>query len=267
MAPACWKHRGPRSNPRVSEVEREEHIWNRQRHQRGLQVIDIVTGKKALGIAQKIFDFLRERDGAATKRFLDGRDEQSFEWVAELAARDRERLSELEALAEQVAELTGAIQQLIEDPQFYRVRRNYGYEAAREAIDERRRMLAYAAAGSISPNLTIQQLARVERTIRELDPSAIALLSELAQSEPRHVDPKRAGVATYNRVVGDDPDAEALIASGCVRIHEAGGFYDVLPSARVSQVGQWVLEVLSAYLRSTKPTEETPRPKAPAGRL
>ena len=46
---------------------------------------------------------------------------------------------------------------------------NYGYEAAREAIDARRSLLA--AAGSVCSALTIAQMARVERALRELDPN------------------------------------------------------------------------------------------------
>jgi hypothetical protein len=63
----------------------------------------------------------------------------------------------------------------------WRVLDNYGYEAAREPMDERRRMLAYAAAGSVHHTLTIAQLARVERMIRELDPDDLVVLAKLEE--------------------------------------------------------------------------------------
>lgn len=47
-------------------------------------------------------------------------------------------------------------------------------------------MLIFAKAGSLTPNLTIAQIARVERTVRELDPPDLVLLRRLADmAHPR----------------------------------------------------------------------------------
>src|SRR5258708_2639838 len=163
-------------------------------------VVEPVSTIKAVGKILRIVKYLHERNNAATNRMV-----EAYDWEKEVAVRDAEQAARLESkFGDRILEIEGVLQALVEDPQFYRVRRNYGFEGAREALDERRRMLTCATAGSITPDLTVAQLARVERTMRELDPDDVKLLNILAlttdadETSGRHVN-DRLGAATFQR--------------------------------------------------------------------
>jgi hypothetical protein len=196
------------------------------------------------------------------------------EWVV---AEKRAAVDQTKRLAEQaedLAALRAKLEGLISDPSFARVRDNYGYEAAREALDERRRMLAFASAGSVNLKLTIAQLARVERTIRDLDPEDIRLLARvamLADPPPPEAGPgvgvkeaqttwfqHMAGAAHVRALVvlGEGASGEVLIASGCVQISNVKpefGIATPVEGASITHAGQWVLAVLDGYIRANQP--------------
>jgi hypothetical protein len=118
------------------------------------------------------------------------------------------------------------------DPEFRRLLDNYGIEAPREATDERFRMLTYAAAISFSVPMTIAELSRAERTIRELDPKDVDALRNLMQSD-------RDGNLRFAT-----EDVDVLLAAGCVSAKWGAGS---IVRYSVTTSGDRVLRLLRSY--------------------
>ncbi len=192
----------------------------------------ITAGKLALK-ARAYYEGLNDRNTAA---LLAEFDRTRDEWLIELkraVAAPEKRLEE--ATAEQREKLN----EVLEDPGFARVQLNYGYEAAREAIDERRGMLAYAALGAADAGMrgmSIAEVARVERTIRELDPEDVGAL------------------AHHERPPIGQPPPDTLVTAGCMMpILDSGA----LQLWRVTKLGEGVLRVMDLYLRAVTPEDPT----------
>ncbi|MCC6665008.1 MAG: hypothetical protein IT375_14750 [Polyangiaceae bacterium] len=188
------------------------------------------------GLATKLLALAKRNDEQLER----DRVELAIAWGAELKSAFPQVVADLERRIEDVDQ---KIQAALEDPQLPRVLSNFGFEAAREAIDERRRMLAHAAAGIVDPDLPVERKARVERTLRELDPIDVRALYGI------HLAVRSARYGALFSV----PSGDVLVASGCVRIGtSAGGFGGggASHSADVTQLGHDVLRVLRSYVRS-----------------
>jgi hypothetical protein len=159
--------------------------------------------------------------------------ERQTKWAIETGHVLKVTLPELEA---RVSNLEAQLRGRALDPEFRRLLFNFGIEAAREAIEERFRMLVHATAGAFNvTSLTIAQTARAERTIRELDPEDITAL--------RHVGP--TGQAPPKGM-----SIDAILAAGCVRdLWGAGG----IASYTLTGTGSLVLAMLRSY---TPPSEK-----------
>lgn len=201
--------------------------------------------RTAGGAAAKLLQKLANRN---TDEFIRARDEMFREWTSELASAIREVQAYLLSREE---ELEARLHEITTDPQFMRLYDNFGYEAAREAIDERRRMLAYAAAGILDPDMSVERKARVERTLRELDTEDVRVLYGLSLRPNRAL---LAGNKSLLRKYGG-ASADALFASGCVRnfvysTEDAEGrTTGVDEDPFITIVGGDVLRVLRAYLK------------------
>ena len=192
------------------------------------------------------------------QRWIEGPDRGSLyrdhyeEWVADLAEALRAHAGDVEALAERLDALE-------QDRERVLVLGNYGLEAWREAVDRRRAMLGDAALAAVFSELSAAELARVERTIRMLDPEDLQLLYELQgvweeteaaleavvlrrddegriievkrDEHGRRPDPPRA---CYEHLVGGHLEGAALLASGCVQ---------PMPSQGVSFAPQNIVQV------------------------
>lgn len=182
------------------------------------------------------------------------------EWIIEERRQTVAQLQMLAKSTDDVVALARRLEQLVADPEFVRISANYGYEACREAIDERRRMLAFASAGSVNIDLTIAQLARVERTVRELDPEDVhrlATICNMTDEPPTSDDPsvrrqqvsgnrQLTGMARYGVLEGTSSLA-VLTASGCVHQYKPS----LNPGNEqlfVTDVGSWVAKVTSGYV-------------------
>lgn len=179
------------------------------------------------------------------------------EWVADLAARLRENVARDIELAERLDALE-------QDRERVLVLGNLGFEAWREAVDRRRVMLGDAAEATIFSELSAAELARVERTVRMLDPEDLVLLGGLAQIQDtfRHqVTPEelaaaqRAGHPTqepeylYEQLVHGHLEGAVLTAAGCVRVEPRvvavlGGATNIRLGARVTPLGELVLRFM-----------------------
>jgi len=174
--------------------------------------------------------------------------ELALDWGAELKAALPEVFQYLDERAD---DLESKLATVLEDRQFGRIYLNFGFEAAREAIDERRRMLAHAAAGILDPDLPVERKARVERTLRELDPVDVRTLYGVAATVGG-AGMHGAGVQRCG-LLFSVPSGDVLVASGCIRLETSGSGFGGGgggTSALVTQLGHDLLAALRSYLRS-----------------
>jgi hypothetical protein len=187
----------------------------------------ITAGKAALTQVAKILGRYETKNTAA---LIAAWDEAKEDWLIELRRVLPDvlrRLENVEAFQEKLCTRT-------EDRQFERLLDNVSIEASREAIDERRRMLAHVGAGLFDLSMTIAEAARCERVIRELDPEDILALR---------------GVDGYEVVAEARLEhLELLVAAGCVAEvpgDNQGGEQTV--RHHVTRTGLLVLKVTATY--------------------
>jgi len=212
-------------------------------------MIDALGATKGATLLARVLHYYARRNDRA---FREARDDVFQLWVAELNVAVRTLHEQARVNEARLAALEARAEKLDHDPQFHRVLDNYGYEAAREALDERRRMLAYAAVGQVEPHLSVAQLARTERTLRELDPADVVLLAVLAElgateaaEEPYGIDPEAE--RAFEVWLDNPASGHVLLAAGCVYIrtpHVVGAKREAV----VTPLGACVLEILALYL-------------------
>jgi hypothetical protein len=196
----------------------------------------VTIGKAALAQVTKILGRYEQKNTAA---LIAAWDEAKEEWLVEL----RRLLPDVLRRLESIEQLQEKLQERSEDPQFQRLLDNVSIEASREAIDERRRMLAHVGAGLFDPSMAIAEAARCERVIRELCPGDILALRRLNGWQEVIVGTR------FDQVAGDRPDhLDVLIASGCVAEvpgDNLGGEQTV--RHRVTHTGSRILKLLATY--------------------
>ncbi|MFO0685353.1 MAG: hypothetical protein U0234_25060 [Sandaracinus sp.] len=187
-------------------------------------------------------------------------------WLAKVADAAR-------ALEARVEDLGARVARLLADGEMQRVWRNIAFEAQREAIDERRRMLAYAIVGTVSSadRLSVAQVARVERTMRELDPHDLHVLADVSRipmptwrtTAQNSTDEERSRVhneakAAHRRRMAalrsTAGSADVLQAAGCIRVFNPA-ILDSYECIIVTDIGDWVLAVADPYLRASAPPD------------
>lgn len=163
--------------------------------------------------------------GSNDARFKATWDELLQEWVSEIATDQAEVVKRIEALEQ--------------DAERVRVVQNYRFEGTREATDARRNVLARMAAGSVLSTLSAAELARVERTMRELDAEDLELLLAIASEEGEQMPP---GQARYQLLRAGHLNGEYLIAAGCVRVY-APPVFDSYDACAITAIGEMLLKV------------------------
>lgn len=212
----------------------------------------VTTSKLALTflkLAPRLYKLANEEPKAIRDALAEGyRDfvndlNQHVEYLATRSLEQGERLENVEARLEAFAE----------DAQSRRVFHNFGYEAMRESLDERRAMLAAAAANLMLLELPIEAKARCERVLRQLDMRDVLWLAVLDQvcgniylgrSWPHGED------AIRSFLLKDCESADALTASGCINTHfVAGAGTGGTELASVTRTGSLILQTLRPWLR------------------
>lgn len=172
-----------------------------------------------------------------------------------------EHLKRYEVDAANQATFNEALVNMLSDSQFQRMQRNLEWEAIRETLDDRREMLAVAAGGLCDPELTINEKARIERTLRLVDVADVFVLRSLAAVGSTPLIPSTSAiqlaVPVSPRLSPDDErkriwerhpvSMNALATAGCVVARDVydSGIYDV------TVLGEQLLRVLTSY----EPTE------------
>jgi len=190
--------------------------------------VSLTAGKAAL---TQVVKFLSRYEKKNTAALMKAWDEAKEDWLVEL----RRALPDVLRRLENVEQAQEKLHERAADREFQRLLDNVSIEASREAIDERRRMLAHVGAGTFDLTMTIAQAARCERVIRELDPEDVVAL--------RHVNGWREF-----RADARFEHLELLIAAGCVVEipgDNAGGEQTVKHS--VTKTGTLVMRLLATY--------------------
>jgi hypothetical protein len=204
-----------------------------------------------------------------TARLREAAEIEQRSWRVKRDAEVEARLAELERSATDQDAFRTTVADMINDRQFLKVHANLEWEALRESLDERREMLAYAAAGLSDPGVPINVKARIERTLRELDPEHIELLARLErQKDPTFQRPSEEGHVRDARQAWEEecaksaenrflhwndtqPVGHVLSAAGCVYIQQFRNLSGIVkPGLIVTELGRWVLKALESYLRS-----------------
>jgi hypothetical protein len=213
-------------------------------------------GKLALSVNERL------KQSGATARMREAMEIDHRSYQARREVEVNAKFAHLESRAANLEELSQQVGQMIADRQFLKVQANLEWEAARESLDERRGMLACAAAGLSDPQMSINEKARIERVLRQLDPEDVRLLHSLHHLDdtsfapnPRDkTDPEeqRKWHNARQRVLAaqEKPMSQtALVAAGCMFIDFSswGG-----ATGHITALGERLLLVLSSFVESTK---------------
>jgi hypothetical protein len=186
-------------------------------------------------VVAKLIKLIANYSKRHTRDMLAAQETDFREFVDELRDALPRVLKRLGTVEPRIQRLEDLMNDRLDDPQFARFLNNRGLEGAREELNERRRMLAHAAAGGFDVTMTMAQIARAARTLRELDPRDIEALRSLNTGE-RHAD-------------SDTSDVETLLAAGCVwpRTHSPVLGGEPTTSYSRTQNGELVLQLLRTY--------------------
>jgi len=188
---------------------------------------------------------------ARTRSIEDAYAAAKEDWRLERERQIEVRLRQLE----ETAANEDALRALLTE-EFFFLQANIEIEAFREAMKERRRMLAFAAAGMFSLDLPIPVLARVERVIRELAPEDVKLLARIngipagERTERGGRGPSRAHKDRLRILRESDFSGPILQACGCISVMDETVGWAMNRWCEVTKLGAAVLTVLDAYLRA-----------------
>jgi hypothetical protein len=200
-----------------------------------------------------------------TTRFIEERDEMHRGWTAETHLRLAQHIEESRenflAVGGALEEHQRQLEELFEQHEAQLLAVLYAEDAYREILEERRRMLSFAAASIVDLSLTIEQKARIEKLLRELDPADIFELHKLSRCVGR-VERTHDGdfvhattAALRHHLLSRSKSGDALIATRCVgeTIVPTGSGWggaggSAHASAYVTERGHLVLYVLRHYV-------------------
>jgi hypothetical protein len=222
----------------------------------------LLGGKVAVPVLKR---FVSKLATAGDQAFNEARKGLFEDWLIESVLLQQQRFDYLRA---RIDDVEAKIGERAEDPSMLRVHANFMRAADSEPIDERRLMLAFADAALIDPTLTVAELARTERKIRELDPDDVLWLSAIDKVVGRRLGDKLLRHEDEVRwaVLKDSRSADVLASSGCVRVrHESApggslGGPTGWDGVSVTREGDLVLRVLRLYAKTR------PLPIVPPGR-
>jgi hypothetical protein len=200
-----------------------------------------------------------------TTRFIAERDEMHREWTAETHARVAEHIADSRekflAVGGTLEEHERRLEELFDQHETQLLAVLYAEDAYREAVDARRRMLSVAAASIVDLDLTIDEKARIEKVLRNLDPADVLELHKLSRAVGRIRRVPEGGylygstAALCHALLAASDSDDALTAARCVRetiLPSGGGWGGAGGSAEdvayVTERGAIVLRVLRRYV-------------------
>jgi hypothetical protein len=231
----------------------------------------LAQGKLALSVVQhgmtgmKHIDRMLENKLGQTNAFIQRRDQMDIEWWGEVVCSINAAHAVLRELAtyDQIQERRlSALEQRLSDDEALGVLYNYCRQAHEEATAERRRMLAFAAASLTNLDLRVSELARMQRVVRELDPSDILDLYRLwlcpSGVGANRLSPDEGAVRRYYYWL--ESGASVLETSGCVAVDlwlkedtKRMGGRATLKEMHVTCTGRNMLAAMRPYILAREP--------------
>jgi hypothetical protein len=165
----------------------------------------------------------------------------------------REEMDDLEVeLANRLDALEDVVVKFIGSEDNRRIVRHLDIEISREALPDRRRMLAEAALGLARICLPVKRAARVGRTLRNLDVDDVRQLHGLQLA--RVARPRGDGQCTEDLMwTFNTSEGENLVAEHCIRLCQPGFGGVARPLLTLTERGHDVLGALSDYLADVGP--------------
>lgn len=168
------------------------------------------------------------------------------------------------------AEFTDRLKRSFENGEANAVAALFIREAAQATTDERMRMLAEAAAGVFTPDLTSEMRSRIARAVAQLEPSDVLALRRFAQPHGGAIvrtSSRTAFLARGARMRSATDSEAALLAAGCLVLvqdqtppflsKEKPPEWQVLPI--MTPVGRAVLNALREWTPSSGPSAPEPQ--------
>jgi hypothetical protein len=181
-------------------------------------------------------------------------DAANVEWWAGMWAAIRDHAARMCA-----EEQASAFDRITSDLEAATILANYIADAHREPLKSRRELLQHAAAGLVDLDLTVPQLARIWRLVRELDAADVLTLYSL------WLVPSRDKCDEVRWEIWNQSGAEALLASGAIRVTFKGGFgMGTRPQLEIGRTARLLLSGLRSFL-ATKPRPAPPGHEVTAG--
>lgn len=165
----------------------------------------------------------------------------------------REEMEDLEVeLANRLDALEGIVVKFIGSEDNRRIVRHLDIEISREALPDRRRMLAEAALGLARICLPVKRAARVGRTLRNLDVDDVRHLHGLQLA--RVARPRSDGRCSEDLMWRfNTSEGENLVAEHCIRLCQPGFGGVARPLLTLTERGHDVLGALAEYLAVVSP--------------
>lgn len=190
------------------------------------------------------------------------------DWTIEAAVRSGEQFEHLRG---RIENLEARLEERAADPTALRLHANFARAADAEPTPDRQRMLAYADAALVDVSLSVAQLSRVERLLRELDPADVRKLYEIdAVAGTFYMSQQQHAESHVRWLVWHQAEADVLVAAGCLRlrrmtIHVRDAGPKELDTIETTREGRLVLRVMRPYLRASSPEIVPPGHEARQG--
>lgn len=221
-------------------------------------MMDPITGLALRGLsstAQGAIKMLRAHCDKPTERLLDAR---RIDWESKQAEAIHIVIPELVAVCD---DLDRRVTEMAKDEELVFVWQNFEWEGRREATGERRKMLAYASAAMLEPEIPSAQKARIERLLRSLGPTDAAALAAVRRCIGRtnHTTGRKTFTCLaelrYDYLQKLGADGENLEGLGLVKVDldafkGAGGVGNA--KLRITATGKMLLHILRHYLATRR---------------
>jgi hypothetical protein len=204
--------------------------------------------------------------------FFESRNREGFRrFVRHVESTHALVLREVGTLREQIEDFDRKLEERKADAEAAGVMWNYVEQATHEPMVERQVMLAHAHASITDVRLSVAEHARFQRRLGEIEPADVIALYAISRTYGRAYDGKMIMSESELKYHFWEsfPGAEALEASGCVRIIAEGGGAGVgtTNGLRISDFGRLVLRILRTYVRPRSASIAIPgRELIPGGR-
>lgn len=228
-------------------------------------MIDPMTAAELTEKLYKLHQRLKERK---TRAFETARDELFRDWLVELKL----ALDDVRREAERTKVESTVVGVRVNEPTYFRAAEILAAAANAEPLQERRRMLAYAAATWPILSLSTSDFSRALRIVLELDPEDLKVLYQLSQLGNQDIPgdvfaPSQDGAKRHERLSEHGRSEAVLLAHGCVLPRYTTGTNNLGPEIHITAIGRVLLEALSVYIRTceidpgfaTRPLKELAR--------